>query len=72
MEVVCVGLGDPSAFSFQPWRDDGQLVAPLSHGIGLGIVLPWVRRRGVPASVLRVLSLAYVIALSAAAHGVWK
>ena len=44
----------------------------LGHGIGLGIVLPWARRRKVQAPVLRVLSLAYVIALSAIAHGVWK
>ena len=50
----------------------GFLIWGLGHGIGLGIVLPWARRRDVPAPVLRVLSLAWVIALSAVAHGVWK
>ena len=64
-----------AAFGFMGlWHEFsfGFLVWGLGHGIGLGIVLPWVRRREVPASVLRVLSLAYVIALSAVAHGVWK
>ena len=50
----------------------GFMVWGMGHGIGLGIVLPWARRHEVPAPVLRVLSLAYVIALSAVAHGVWK
>ena len=50
----------------------GFLIWGLGHGVGLGVVLPWARRRDVPAPVVRVLSLAYVIALSAVAHGVWR
>ena len=64
-----------AAFAFMGlWHEFsiGFMVWGLGHGIGLGIVLPWARRHEVPAPVLRVLSLAYVIALSAVAHGVWR
>ena len=50
----------------------GYLVWGLGHGVGLGVVLPWARRHRVPAPVLRVASLAYVVALSAIAQGVWS
>ncbi len=50
----------------------GFMIWGLGHGIGLAIVLPSARRLGVPALVLRVLSLVYVIALSSVAHGVWR
>ena len=61
---VFMGLWHEFSLGFMIWG--------LGHGIGLGIVLPWARRRRVPPPVLRVLSLAYVVALSAVAHGVWK
>ena len=55
------------------WHDFtlGFLIWGFGHGFGLGIALPWARRHNVPAPAVRVLSLAYVIALSAIAHGVW-
>ena len=34
-------------------------------------LLPWARRHGIPEGAIRVASLAYVLALSAIAHGVW-
>ena len=61
---VFMGLWHEFSLGFMIWG--------LGHGISLGIVLPWARRHEVPAPVLRVLSLAYVIALSAVAHGVWR
>ncbi len=50
----------------------GFLIWGLGHGLGLAVVLPWASRRRIPAGVIRVLSLAYVLGLSAVAHGVWK
>ena len=49
----------------------GFLIWGFGHGCALGVALPWARRHNVPAPALRVLSLAYVVALSAIAHGVW-
>jgi D-alanyl-lipoteichoic acid acyltransferase DltB (MBOAT superfamily) len=49
----------------------GFLVWGLGHGIGLAYLLPWARRRNLSPGALRVGSLAYVIALSSIAHGVW-
>ena len=63
-----------AAFVFMGlWHDFtlGFLIWGFGHGLGLGFVLPWARRHNVPALALRVLSLAYVITLSAFAHGVW-
>ena len=64
-----------AAFVFMGlWHDFtlGFTIWGLGHGIGLAIVLPWARRLVVPAPILRVLSLVYVIALSTVAHGVWR
>lgn len=47
------------------------LVWGVGHGVGLGTVLPWARRRDLPQSMIRVASLVWVVALSSVAHGVW-
>lgn len=63
-----------SAFVFMGlWHEftPGFLIWGLGHGFALGVVLPWARRNRVPASAIRAVSLAYVLTLSAIAHGVW-
>jgi D-alanyl-lipoteichoic acid acyltransferase DltB (MBOAT superfamily) len=50
----------------------GFLIWGLGHGIGLGFLLPWAQQRNVSTTLLRIASLAYVVALSAIAHGVWS
>jgi len=50
----------------------GFLIWGLGHGIGLGFLLPWAQQRNVATTLLRIASLAYVVALSAIAHGVWS
>ena len=49
----------------------GFLIWGFGHGLGLAFALPWARRHGIPEGAIRVASLAYVLALSAIAHGVW-
>lgn len=49
----------------------GYLVWGFGHGLALGVVLPWARRRNVPAPIVRAGSLCYVVMLSAIAQGVW-
>ena len=63
-----------AAFSFMGiWHEFtlGFLIWGLGHGLGLAVVLPWARRNRIPRGTIRVASLAYVLALSAVAHGVW-
>lgn len=63
-----------SAFVFMGlWHEFtlGYLVWGFGHGFALGIVLPWARRRNVPAPIVRAGSLLWVVTLSAVAHGVW-
>ena len=60
---VFMGLWHEFTFAFLVWG--------FGHGFALGFIVPWARRHKVPAPVLRVLSLGYVIMLSAVAHGVW-
>jgi|GEM_PF-1400810 len=43
----------------------------VGHGFGLGVAMPWVKRRGVSAALIRAGSLAWVVALSSVAHRVW-
>lgn len=50
----------------------GFLIWGLGHGFGLAFLLPWAQRRGIAARTTRIASLAYVIALSSIAHGVWS
>ncbi|MCZ0945072.1 MAG: hypothetical protein OXJ53_18625 [Gammaproteobacteria bacterium] len=49
----------------------GFLIWGLGHGLCLAVLLPWAHRRRIPAAAIRVASLAYVVALSAIAQGVW-
>ena len=63
-----------SAFVFMGvWHDlsPNFLIWGLGHGVGLAYGLPWAKKAGVSALAIRVLSLAYVVFLSAIAHGVW-
>lgn len=60
---VFMGLWHKLSLSFLAWG--------FGHGVGLAFLLPWARRRKFGPTTLRVASLAYVIALSAIAHGVW-
>lgn len=50
----------------------GYLVWGVGHGFALGFVLPWARRHNVPAPVLRVSSLVYVIVLSDITREIWQ
>lgn len=64
-----------SAFVFMGlWHEFtlGYLVWGFGHGFALGVVLPWARRRNVPAVIVRAGSLVCVVTLSAIAHGVWS
>ena len=64
-----------AAFVFMGlWHDFtvGFLIWGFGHGLGLAVVLPWARRHDIRGGQLRLASLAYVIALSAVAHGVWE
>ena len=47
------------------------LIWGLGHGLALAYVLPWAKKKKVNPLMIRVLSLAYVVFLSAIAHGVW-
>jgi len=49
----------------------GFLIWGLGHGLGLAVALPWARRHGIPPRAIRIASMAYVVALSAIAQGVW-
>ena len=63
-----------SAFVFMGlWHDLslGFLIWGAGHGVGLAYALPWARKRDVNALAIRVVSLIYVVFLSAIAHGVW-
>lgn len=63
-----------AAFGFMGiWHDFSAAFAVwgLGHGLALGYALPWAKRSGVPDPLIRVASLAYVVALSSIAHGVW-
>ena len=61
---VFMGLWHEFTFGFLVWG--------IGHGVALGFILPWARRRNVPAPVLRVSCLLYVVMLSAIANGVWQ
>ena len=63
-----------SAFVFMGvWHDLSLnfLIWGFGHGVGLAHGLPWAKKAGVSALIIRVLSLAYVVFLSAVAHRVW-
>lgn len=60
---LCMGLWHDLSPNFFIWG--------LGHGVGLAYGLPWVKKAGVSALTIRVLSLVYVIFLSAIAHRVW-
>jgi len=63
-----------SAFVFMGvWHDLSAnfLIWGLGHGVGLAYGLPWAKKAGVSALAIRVLSLTYVVFLSAIAHRVW-
>jgi D-alanyl-lipoteichoic acid acyltransferase DltB (MBOAT superfamily) len=47
------------------------LIWGLGHGIGLAYILPWAQRNEIAPGLVRIASLAYVLALSSVAHGVW-
>ena len=47
------------------------LIWGLGHGLGLAYGMPYAKKLGVSAVTLRVLSLFYVLFLSAIAHRVW-
>jgi D-alanyl-lipoteichoic acid acyltransferase DltB (MBOAT superfamily) len=47
------------------------LIWGLGHGLGLGLLLPWARRRDLPAAAIRIASLLWVVGLSSIAHGAW-
>lgn len=64
-----------TAFVFMGlWHDLSPqfLVWGVGHGLGLGVVLPWARRRGVSPTTIRTGSLLWVLTLSSVAHGVWR
>ncbi|MGB5347627.1 MAG: hypothetical protein WBN23_15785, partial [Woeseia sp.] len=61
---VFMGLWHKLSLSFLAWG--------FGHGVGLAFLLPWAERRKFGPTTLRVASLAYVIVLSAIAHGVWS
>ncbi len=60
---VFMGLWHNFSLPFMIWG--------IGHGLGLGLVLPWAKRREVRPSVIRSVSLIWVLALSSVAHRVW-
>ncbi|WP_299283418.1 MBOAT family O-acyltransferase [uncultured Tateyamaria sp.] len=63
-----------SAFGFMGlWHNFSLsfLIWGVGHGLALSYALPWAKRVKVPPLTLRITSLAYVVFLSAIAHGVW-
>ena len=64
-----------AAFAFMGlWHNPSPpfIVWGVGHGLGLGILLPWARRRNLPPLAIRVGSLALVVGLSSVAHGAWR
>lgn len=64
-----------AAFVFMGlWHDlsAGFLIWGVGHGVGLAYILPMAQRSRLGPIALRIGSLAYVILLSAIAHGVWR
>lgn len=60
---VFMGLWHDLSLNFLIWG--------VGHGIGLGYLLPKAKKSGMSALAIRILSLAYVLFLSAIAHRVW-
>ena len=63
-----------SAFAFMGlWHNPSPpfIIWGVGHGLGLGVLLPWARRRNLPAVLIRAGSLALVLGLSSVAHGAW-
>ena len=50
----------------------GFLIWGFGHGLALSFALPSAKQRNISATMLRILSLAYVVFLSSIAHGVWS
>lgn len=60
---VFMGLWHNLSLNFLVWG--------VGHGVGLAFLLPWAQQRQFGPNAMRVASLAYVVVLSAIAHGVW-
>ena len=63
LAFIFMGAWHKLSFGFLFWG--------LFHGLALAFFLPWALRKKVWPSIVRILSLAYVVALSSVAHGVF-